>query len=104
MTLDAIGWIAVVLTQVFYIPNTVRILRTRDVRGYSLFGWLLLFLGLVCFLVYFTAHGDPVGIVANVCGVTGSGSTAFCIWLWRGRDPVSEVLSQGAQGAIGRAP
>lgn len=38
MTLDVIGWIAVVLTQVFYIPNTVRILRTRDVRGYSLIG------------------------------------------------------------------
>ncbi len=104
MTLDVIGWIAVVLTQVFYVPNTVRILRTRDVRGYSLLGWLLLFSGLVCFLVYFIAQGDPVGIVANVCGVTGSGSTAFCIWLWRGRDPAVEALPQALPQAVSRIP
>lgn len=103
MTLDVIGWIAVVLTQVFYIPNTVRILRTRDVRGYSLLGWLLLFSGLVCFLVYFTAQGDAVGIVANVCGVTGSGSTAFCIWLWRGREPATSGFPAAAEAA-GRIP
>ncbi|MCE7928268.1 MAG: hypothetical protein DYG91_07230 [Chloroflexi bacterium CFX7] len=86
LTFEAVGWLAVVLTQVFYIPNTLRILRTRDVRGYSLLGWLLLFLGLACYLVYFASRGDPVGIVANAFGVFGAGFTAFCIWLWRGRD------------------
>lgn len=83
MGVEAIGWLAVVLTQVFYIPNTLRIIRTRDVRGYSLAGWLLLFIGLACYLVYFASQGDVVGIVANVCGVLGAGFTAFCIWLWR---------------------
>lgn len=85
MGIEAIGWVAVVLTQVFYLPNTVRIIRTRDVQGYSLFGWLLLFLGLICYFIYFTARRDPVGIVANACGVAGSGLTTFCIWRWRGR-------------------
>lgn len=83
MAYEAIGWLAVALTQVFYIPNTLRILRTRDVEGYSLVGWLLLFLGLGCYLVYFASQGDIVGIVANLCGMLGSGVTTFCIWRWR---------------------
>lgn len=83
MTFDTVGWVAVVLTQVFYIPNTVRILRTRDVQGYSLLGWGLLSLGLACYLVYFASTGDLVGIVANICGVLGAGTTTFCVWLWR---------------------
>ena len=85
MTVDAVGWMAVVLTQVFYIPNTVRIVRTRDVRGYSLVGWGLLSAGLACYLVYFAVRGDPVGTVANACGVIGAGTTTFCIWRWRER-------------------
>jgi hypothetical protein len=91
LTINAVGWLAVVLTQVFYIPNTVRILRTHDVEGYSLFGWALLFAGLACYLVYFSAEGDVVGIVANVCGVTGAGLTTFCIWHWRRRAGATEA-------------
>jgi uncharacterized protein with PQ loop repeat len=80
---EVVGWVAVVLTQVFYIPNTVRILRTRDVRGYSLLAWFLLSSGLACYLVYFAWRGDPVGIVANAFGVFGAGMTTTCVWLWR---------------------
>jgi uncharacterized protein with PQ loop repeat len=88
-----IGWIAVVLTQVFYIPNTLKILRTRDVQGYSLVGWSLLTTGLACYLVYFIAQSDVVGIVANCCGIAGAGLTTFCIWLWRPR-----AVSDSAEG------
>ena len=83
MGIELVGWVATVLTQTFYVPNTVRILRTRNVEGYSLFGWSLLCLGLACYLVYFISQGDPVGIVANACGVTGSALTTLCVWLWR---------------------
>lgn len=82
---DTVGWVAVVLTQVFYIPNTMRILRTKNVEGYSLAGWALLTSGLACYLFYFSVQGDLVGIVANICGVFGAGLTTACILLWRGR-------------------
>lgn len=85
MGIEGVGWLAVLFTQVFYIPNILKIVRTRDVQGYSLAGWFLLFLGLCCFLVYFSVRGDIVGIGANACGVTGSGLTLICIWRWRGR-------------------
>ncbi len=85
MGIETVGWVAVLLTQVFYVPNIIRIVRTRDVQGYSLPAWLLLCSGLFCFLVYFWAKGDVVGIGANICGVAGSGFTVVCIWRWRGQ-------------------
>lgn len=110
MTVDVIGWVAVVLTQVFYIPNTLKILRTRDVQGYSLAGWGMLFAGLGCYLIYFASRGDVVGVVANVCGMAGSGLTTVCIWRWRdrsggaqparaGREAVGEPADSGAPAA-----
>ncbi len=91
------------LSQVFYVPNTVRILRTRDVGGYSLAAWLMLSAGLACYLVYFIARGDPVGIVANIFGVSGAGLTTFCIWRWRNASPRSGAfVSEPGAAAGGR--
>lgn len=83
LSIDLIGWMALVLTQVFWLPNIARILRTRDVQGYSLAAWLLMLLGLSCWLVYFAVKGDIVGTVANISGVTGATVTVVLIWFWR---------------------
>ncbi|MGD9932870.1 MAG: SemiSWEET family sugar transporter [Dehalococcoidia bacterium] len=88
MSIDLIGWVAVALTQVFWIPNITRILRTRDVQGHSLSAWLLMLTGLGCWLIYFAARGDTVGIAANISGVTGATITVALIWFWR-RSPRS---------------
>lgn len=86
------GWVALVLTQVFWIPNIGRILRTRDVEGYSLLAWVLMVGGLSCWLVYFASKGDTVGIIANICGVTGGLITLACIVYWgRGRKRAPHV-------------
>jgi MtN3 and saliva related transmembrane protein len=86
---ELVGWTAVVLTQIFWIPNILRILRTRDVAGYSLFAWVLMVGGLSCWLIYFISKGDTVGIAANIFGVTGSGITTLCIYRWR--KPATDV-------------
>ena len=95
---ETIGWVAVVLTQVFYIPNTLKILRTHDVQGYSVTAWAMLFAGLGCYLIYFASRGDVVGVVANVCGMAGSGLTLACIWLWR--NGPSEHRPPAAPGTV----
>jgi len=86
--IELVGWVAVVLTQVFWLPNIARILRTKDVAGYSLAAWVVMTAGLFAWLLYFVAKGDPVGIVANVSGVSGAAFTTFCILRWRGRPAV----------------
>ena len=92
MSIDVVGWVALVLTQVFWIPSITRIVRTREVDGYSLLAWLIMVAGLSCWLIYFAARGDVVGIVANICGVTGAGLTTALVWLWRRPARAEEVL------------
>lgn len=91
LSIELVGWAAVVLTQVFWIPNIGRIVRTKDVQGYSLAAWAIMFAGLSCWLLYFATKGDVVGMVANICGVGGAGVTLACIWYWgRRREPAME--------------
>jgi len=94
VSIEVVGWVAVVLTQVFWIPNISRILKTKDVDGYSLVAWVIMLIGLSCWLAYFAAKGDLVGVVANVSGVTGAAITTACIWFWgRGRKKAPRVVS-----------
>ncbi len=93
LSIELIGWVAVALTQVFWIPNIARILRTRDVQGHSLSAWLLMLTGLACWLVYFAARGDIVGTVANISGVTGASITVVLIWFWRRPHDAAPALS-----------
>lgn len=92
------GWAAVVLTQIFWLPNIWRIVRTREVEGYSVPAWVIMFAGLSCWLVYFANKGDLVGTVANVCGVTGAGITLGLVWYW-GRKR-RESIAAGVAAAL----
>ena len=106
VSIEVVGWAALVLTQVFWIPNIGRILRTRDVEGYSVVGWALMLAGLSCWLVYFSSKGDMVGVVANVCGVTGAAITLACIIYWgrgRKRSPHAETATLAETAAEGAA-
>ncbi|MBK6317991.1 MAG: hypothetical protein IPI33_13575 [Dehalococcoidia bacterium] len=99
MSIELVGWVAVVLTQVFWIPNILRIFRTKDVQGYSLSAWLIMFGGLSCWLVYFVSKGDLVGTVANISGVAGAGVTLACIWHWGRKRP--DAAADGARSRVG---
>ena len=99
MSIEIVGWAAVVLTQVFWFPNIGRILRTKDVQGYSLAAWAIMFTGLSCWLLYFTTKGDVVGMAANICGVTGAGVTLACIWYFGRRR--QEQVHDAVAAALG---
>jgi MtN3 and saliva related transmembrane protein len=94
---EVVGWVAVVLTQVFWLPNIARLIRTKDVAGHSLIAWVVMTAGLSAWLIYFVAKGDPVGIVANISGVTGAAFTTACILRWRGS---TRVLKERASGGM----
>jgi hypothetical protein len=100
LSIELVGWAAVVMTQVFWIPNITRILRTRDVEGYSLAAWIIMFGGLSCWLIYFATKGDFVGVVANLSGITGAGITLGCIWYFRrGRARTPHAVAPPGVGA-----
>ena len=67
--MQTIGWVGFVLLQVFYMPQTIRMLRTRDVTGISLMAWVILWLGLFCYILYSIARRDPVFVAGNMAGL-----------------------------------
>jgi MtN3 and saliva related transmembrane protein len=66
--IDVLGYVAGVLTTFAFLPQAIRAFRTKSTKDMSLMMWLLLCLGVFCWLVYGVMLGAGPIIVAN--GVT----------------------------------
>ena len=65
---DLIGYMAGVLTTLAFLPQVIKAFRTRSTKDISLLMWVLLFIGVLCWLVYgWLVRSGPV-IATN--GVT----------------------------------
>ncbi len=70
--MPAFGWIGMVLLQSFYLPQTVKIIKTRDVSGLSLLAWFMLWCGLLSYLIYSIYVRDMVFTAGNAAGLLQS--------------------------------
>jgi MtN3 and saliva related transmembrane protein len=66
LLVDAIGMIGAVLTTVCWLPQAVKIIRSRDTRAISLVGTLAFTIGIAFWLVYGLALMDWPLITSNV--------------------------------------
>ena len=82
--MEIVGWAGFALTQSFYIPQTVKIIRSHDVSGLSLFSWFILAVALLCYLIYSIYRHDIVFIAGNAAGMTQS-FFMIALILWFGR-------------------
>lgn len=60
-----LGLIAALFTTASYIPQAIKILRTRHTKDLSLWMYVLLTLGLMLWLTYGFIRRDPALMVAN---------------------------------------
>ena len=67
--MEFIGWLGFVLIQLFYLPQIRKTLRTRDVQGLSLPAWVVLWLGILSYLVYSVWRRDRVFVAGNAMGL-----------------------------------
>ncbi len=67
--MELFGWIGFVLFQVFYVPQVVKVVRSRDASGLSLPSWIILWVALLLYLVYSIYRSDPVFTVGNAAGL-----------------------------------
>jgi MtN3 and saliva related transmembrane protein len=67
ITLNVLGFVAGVLTTAAFIPQVLKIWRTRAARDISLGMYLVFTSGVALWLVYGIALGSLPIIVANVC-------------------------------------
>ena len=66
--MEIIGWVGFALIQTFYLPQTVKILRSHDVSGLALPSWFILAVALLCYLGYSISIHDPIFIAGNALG------------------------------------
>ncbi len=81
--MELVGWLGFGFIQLFYIPQIIRTLRTRDVSGLSLFSWVVLWLGLLGYLVYSAWRRDPVFVAGNAIGLLQTSFQLGLIWRYR---------------------
>jgi MtN3 and saliva related transmembrane protein len=66
MLIDLIGSLAGVLTTAAFVPQAVRVWRTRSARDISLWMYLVFLAGVALWLIYGVLIGSAPVIVANV--------------------------------------
>jgi MtN3 and saliva related transmembrane protein len=70
LMIDLVGTAAAVLTTLCWLPQAIRIIRTRDTNAISLLGSAALTVGVALWLVYGIAIGDVPLIGANIVTLT----------------------------------
>ncbi len=68
-----IGFIGATLTTVSFIPQAIRVIKTKSTADISLGMFLAMSVGIVCWLIYGILRNDVVVISANVVSVVFSG-------------------------------
>jgi MtN3 and saliva related transmembrane protein len=92
VNVQVLGWIALGLVQTFYLPQTIKIIRTKEVAGLSLSSWVILWLGLLFYLVYSIYVGNMVFTVGNAAGVFQSTLVIGLVLRYR---PRGQAMSTG---------
>ena len=70
--MEIAGWVGIALTQVFYIPQLIKILRSHDVSGMALPSWFILAIGLLSYLIISVSVHNNVFIAGNAAGMVQS--------------------------------
>jgi uncharacterized protein with PQ loop repeat len=81
--MEIVGWAGFALTQIFYIPQIVKIVRSHDVTGLALPSWFILAVALLCYLIYSIWRHDLVFTVGNAAGTVQSLSMIVLIMRYR---------------------
>ena len=70
--MEVAGWIGFALTQIFYFPQIIKILRNHNVSGLALPSWFILAAALLSSLIYSVSIHNNVFIAGNAAGLTQS--------------------------------
>ena len=83
--IEAIGLVAALLTTSGFLPQVYKTWRSRDVRGLSVWMYLVLFLGTTLWLVYGLLTDSLPLILANLIASSLTGLMLIFILLYRHR-------------------
>ena len=92
--MEIAGWAGFALTQCFYIPQIIKILRSHDVSGLALPSWFILAIALLCYLIYSIWRHDLVFTVGNAAGMVQSLFMIVLIMRYRKSQAIKQSEAQ----------
>jgi uncharacterized protein with PQ loop repeat len=92
--MEIAGWAGFALTQCFYIPQIIKILRSHDVSGLALPSWFILAIALLCYLIYSVWRHDLVFTVGNAAGMVQSLFMIVLIMRYRKSQAIKQSEAQ----------
>ena len=92
--MEIVGWAGFALTQCFYIPQIIKILRSHDVSGLALPSWFILAIALLCYLIYSIWRHDLVFTVGNAAGMVQSLFMIVLIMRYRKSQAIKQSEAQ----------
>lgn len=76
------GVCGMVLIQICYFPQLLKVIQTREVAGISALMYGVLICGLVCYLIYAIKIRDWIYILSNTINLVSAGLLFYLILLW----------------------
>jgi MtN3 and saliva related transmembrane protein len=80
---NLIGFLAACLTTLAFLPQAIKVWRTRSTSDLSLAMFLIFCLGVICWLLYGLAIGALPLILANAVTLVLAGSILLCKLIYR---------------------
>lgn len=78
-----IGFIGIMLINIAYIPQTIKVCRTKNVEGLSISFFFILFVGLFLLQVYSVSVWDIVYMVSNFVAMFNVATLLVLIIMYR---------------------
>lgn len=83
---EFLGMLAAICTTIAFLPQTIRVIRTRSVKDISLTMYIIFCIGVALWIVYGVFLESTPLILANVVTLALSSSILFLKILWMNND------------------
>lgn len=67
-TIDIIGYIGAVFISIAFLPQTIKLIKTKNTKGLSLMSYSIYQVGLISFIIYASLINNIPLLVANAFG------------------------------------
>jgi MtN3 and saliva related transmembrane protein len=80
---EIIGYLAGICTATCFLPQTIKTIRSKNVKGLSSLSYLIYNLGILCWIIYGFHLGSTQMIVFNAISIVFAGTILYMIVKFR---------------------
>ena len=82
---EFVGYIAGICTAVCFLPQTIKTIRTKNVKGLSSLSYLIYNIGILSWIIYGIHLGSVQMVIFNIISIVFAGTILYMIVFYRGK-------------------